>query len=154
MIEKNGALPDAVSLCPWFNNIFHIRKCLFFTLISQHRNQLFKLRRCSRVHKSFASSLFKILQRFGIGISIREIDLACSHSITKHLYHISYRHADGFFFPGLHVVIVPVLKVMLVPALVMQPGSRVAFMEPGSHVRAFVRPVVHYTLEKLGRGVL
>ena len=68
-----------------------------------------------------------ISQRRSVGVVLAHVYLACSHTVAEHLRNIDERHFNGFIALCLGAVVVPVFKVMLVPALVVHPCGAVAF---------------------------
>ena len=99
--------------------------------------------------------LSKILPGTAVAVILPPVDLAGRDPITEHLRHIAVGHAAADQAVRiLEIIIHPVLEVMLVPSLVMQPGGRDARRQSLHPVRALGSLVVADAGPKLRRAVL
>ena len=79
---------------------------------------------------------------------------AGGQAVTEHLRHIlfGHLHADDALAPN--AVIRPVLKVVTVPALVVEPGGAVSPLPPLSVIGAAVPLEIFYACPELDGGIL
>ena len=114
---------------------------------------------CIRMQKAFHSGCpsFIISERVSVCVRAAIIYFGRRHPIHKHFDHIAPRHRYRFHSrPGLcfiGTIVNPVFIVMFVPALMVQPCSRIACRLPFRIVRTSVSLVIFDSYQKLRRSI-
>ena len=103
----------------------------------------------------FFFALEKIIQRLAVVLGISKVIPGCADPIHDHLCHIFTRHLR----PHDHMlpikrIVDPVLKMMLVPALVMEPGSGHSDIFPLCIIRASRSLIIFTSHQKFCRCIL
>ena len=89
-----------------------------------------------------------------VAIRTAAVGLAGGHAVAEHFSYIADRHFQaGHTVAGLGGIVDPIFQVMLVAALVMQPGGGVAFVLAFAVVRAVGTEIVFCAHEKFDGGI-
>lgn len=105
--------------------MLNIIKSLLFSFITEHNKQSLQPVGCLLMHPAPAPALVKIFKRFVLIVIFSVIDLTCGYPVAEHLDQIFGWHRNRFFPVQFRIVINPILKMMLIPALMMKPCPRI-----------------------------
>lgn len=133
----------------------HACKSIFFPFHGQHLQVMQELLSRIGMKRSVIRTLVVICQGACVRISFPFIYFAGGNAIDDHLHDIPIRHGHGRHSSryGMHAVIDPVLVMVFIPALVMQPGGRIALRLPFRIVRAPVSLIILRTDAKFLRHI-
>ena len=106
------------------------------------------------VHQGTFLGHQKVLQGGAIRVLLSPVDFAGGNAIHHHLRQIPPGHWNRLVLAGGRIQICPVLVVMPVPALVMQPGGRITLFLPLCSIGTADSLVIFGSGPKLRRGVL
>lgn len=96
----------------------------------------------------------EIFERMRVGVVFSLIDLACCHAVTKHLLDVADRHRDRLIELGFGVEIVPILKMMAISALVVEPCGGISEQLALALIWAACTLVIACARQKLGGRIL
>ena len=105
-----------------------------------------------RMHQIMAFPFQEINQWVVLGIFFFIIHFGCCDPVCQHLCHIffGHSHATHGMILIIDLIINPIFKMMLVPALVMKPGGGISFILPLCIIRASVSLIIFGSHQELG----
>ena len=128
--------------------MFHIAVKILFSPLVQDPEKSFDLPFGLRMEHIMGLSFQKILQRIMIRIIFPVVDLGGSDPVHQHLRHITpwHLHALNRVSRLVDTVIEPVVEMMLVSALVVEPGVRAIreMLDANGHYTA---PIMSYAVK-------
>ena len=95
-----------------------------------------------------------VIIRIAVAVGSTAIGLAGGYAVAEHLYYILNGHFHAAHTGAVGSVVDPVLQMMLIPALMMQPCRAVALFAAFDLVRAAVALIIFCTGGKLHRTEL
>ena len=108
-----------------------IRQGALLPLVPQHQQQALQQGAGLGVEDVVVLAVGVVLPRGGVGVALLLVGLAGRHPVAEHLHHVPHRHLHAAHAVVQRLVIVdPVLQVVLVAALVVEPGGGHAGGQP------------------------
>ena len=149
-------MPSYLSLIrSFFQKFAQIGKGSFLPLVLQHMEKLFQKRSGPGMDGDVILCILVVFQRGRAGIGFALIHLTCSYPVADHLGHIPQRHLIAHQALLLMVGNVnPILIMMLIPALMVEPGPGIPHGLTLSRIGTAVSLIIPDPGPELFRAVL
>ena len=124
----------------------------FFAFFRQHPEPFFQNVCGVGMHFFSGSAAHIVFQGAGIGVVFALVVFAGSHPVTEHFFQIHKGHFHRFILLGGRVYIIPVFKMMPVPAFMVEPCGGIAEQFPFPFVGTSGALIIPHPGEKLRRA--